>query len=122
MHVAYSCFPLGALTVAADILWPGSIGATAALHPWMAGAIGLMTLAVMTRATLGHTGQALTAGAGTVAIYGMIGISVLARLGAGLMPVWAMPLYTVSGLAWIAGFAGFAGLYGRLLLRRRATA
>jgi uncharacterized protein involved in response to NO len=43
------------------------LGMAAAQHLWMGGAAGLMTLAVMTRATLGHTGQALTAGPGTVA-------------------------------------------------------
>jgi uncharacterized protein involved in response to NO len=35
------------------------VPATAGIHAWTAGAVGLMTVAVMTRATLGHTGQAL---------------------------------------------------------------
>ena len=34
---------------------------TAGTHAWTAGAIGIMTLAVMTRATRGHSGQALHA-------------------------------------------------------------
>ncbi len=69
LHAGYAFVPLGALALSAEILAPGSFGMAGAQHLWMAGAIGLMTLAVMTRATLGHTGQALTAGAGTVAIY-----------------------------------------------------
>jgi uncharacterized protein involved in response to NO len=70
----------------------------------------------MTRAILGHTGPALTADAGTVAIYLLLIASVLARFLAGPMPALAPVLYGLSGLAWIAAFAGFAGLYGRYLL------
>ena len=120
LHAGYAFLPLGALGVAAEILAPGTLGMAAAQHLWMAGAIGLMTLAVMTRATLGHSGQALIAGPGTVAIYGALIVSVLARVGAGLWPGAAGVLHTVSGLGWLAAFAGFATLYGPLLLRRRA--
>jgi len=42
---------------------------TAALHALTAGAISTMTLAVMTRASLGHTGRPLAAGPGTATIY-----------------------------------------------------
>ena len=89
----------------------------AAQHLWMAGAIGLMTLAVMTRATLGHTGRALSAGPGTVMIYAMLLVAVLARGLAGVWPEMSGGLHAVAGLAWIAAFAGFAVLYGALLLR-----
>lgn len=83
----------------------------------MAGAIGLMTLAVMTRATLGHTGQELHAGNGTVALY-LLGIgSVVLRLLAGLLPPMASVLYDLSALGWVLTFGGFAVLYGPLLLR-----
>jgi uncharacterized protein involved in response to NO len=83
----------------------------------MVGAIGLMTLAVMTRGTLGHTGQALTAGHGTVALYLSLVLAVLARLAAGFWPGEAALFQALSGLAWIGAFGGFAILYGRLLLR-----
>ncbi|MFP5511289.1 MAG: NnrS family protein, partial [Alphaproteobacteria bacterium] len=59
LHAGYAFVPVGALALAAEILAPGGFGMAGAQHFWMAGAIGLMTLAVMTRATLGHTGQAL---------------------------------------------------------------
>ena len=119
LHVAYAFLPLGALALGTEILMPGSLGMAVAQHLWLAGAIGLMTLAVMTRATLGHTAQDLRAGARTVAIYAALVLSVLARTTAGLWPDHAAWLHGVSGLAWIAGFGGFALAYGRLLLRAR---
>jgi uncharacterized protein involved in response to NO len=117
LHAGYAFVPLGALALGAEILAPGRLGMAGAQHLWMAGAIGLMTLAVMTRATLGHTGRELHAGAGTVAIYAALVLAVLARVGAGIWPGHAAGLHGVSGLAWVAAFGGFALLYGRLLLR-----
>lgn len=119
LHLGYLFLPLGALALGAEILAPGVFGMAAVQHLWMAGAIGMMTLAVMTRATLGHTGQELTAGPGTVALYLLLLVSVLARAAAGMRPAEAQLLHTVSGAAWIAAFGGFALVYGRLLLWRR---
>jgi uncharacterized protein involved in response to NO len=87
----------------------------------MAGAIGMMTLAVMTRATLGHTGRGLTAGRGTTLVYLALGTAVVARLAAGLWPASASPLLEVSGLAWIGAFGGFVALYGPLLTRPKSV-
>ena len=121
LHLGYLFVPLGALTegfalIRPDLLLPGS-----AQHLWMAGAFGLMTLAVMTRATLGHTGQELRAGAGSVVMFmGVIG-SVVIRLSAGIWPDIAMVLYTVSAILWIGAFAGFGGLYGACLLKAKDT-
>ncbi len=117
LHAGYAFLPLGALTIAGEILTPGLQAAAAAQHLWMAGAIGLMTLAVMTRATLGHSGQALAAGKGTVGLYLALVAAVMARLGAGVFPEQAAWLHGLSGLFWLAAFAGFAALYGPLLLR-----
>lgn len=117
LHVGYVFLPVGALVLGAEILTPGWIGMAAAQHLWTGGAIGSMTMAVMTRATLGHTGQPLSAGAGTVAIYGALVLAVLARVAAGAWPDDAAPLHLVSGLLWLLAFTGFAVLYGPLLLR-----
>jgi len=122
LHLGYVFVPLGALAGAVEILGPGWLGAGSAQHLWMAGALGLMTLAVMTRATLGHTGRALTAGRGTVAIYAAVICAALARIGAGAWPEAASPLHSLSGASWIAAFAGFAALYGPMLLRPRQAA
>jgi uncharacterized protein involved in response to NO len=54
LHVGYAFVPLGALMLSLSILWPRIVPASGALHAWTTGAMGIMTLAVMTRATLGH--------------------------------------------------------------------
>jgi uncharacterized protein involved in response to NO len=118
LHAGYAFLPLGALALAAETLMPGGLGMAAAQHLWMGGGIGLMTLAVMTRATLGHTGQDLGAGVGTVAIYLSLVTAVLARVTAGIWPAAASLLHGLTGLAWIAAFASFAAIYGGLLLRK----
>lgn len=117
LHAGYAFVPVGALTMGAEILWPGTFGTAAAQHLWMAGAVGLMTLAVMTRATLGHTGQPLTAGFGTVAIYTALVVAVLARIAAGLWPFGADWFHIIAGVCWILSFSGFCLVYGPVLLR-----
>ena len=121
LHTAYAFLPLGALALGLEILSPGLLGMAVALHLWMAGAVGLMTLAVMTRATLGHTEQALSAGPGKVAIYAAMVMAVLARVAAGVWPGDAALWHMLSGLSWMLAFAGFAVIYGRLLLRLPAA-
>ena len=121
LHAGYAFVPLGALALAAEILAPGSFGMAGAQHLWMAGAIGLMTLAVMTRATLGHTGQDLKAGAGTVVIYLALILSVFARVAGGVWPEHSNTLTAVAGLFWTLAFGSFAVFYGGLLLRLPAA-
>lgn len=119
LHGGYAFVPLGALGMGAAILLPGIVGIAPMQHLWMAGAIGLMTMAVMTRATLGHTGAELTAGPGTLALYLALILSVLARLAADFWPAQSQLLLVVSAAAWIGCFTGFAALYGPRLARSR---
>lgn len=121
LHLGYFFLPLGAVAIAAEILMPGPLGMASAQHLWMGGAAGMMTLAVMTRATLGHTGQALTAGPGTVGIYAALVGAVLARLAAGIWPDQAHLLHMAAGSGWIFAFGGFTLFYGPLLLRLPAA-
>ena len=115
LHVGYGFVPLGMLGMAAAIRWPDVVPPASAQHLWMAGAIGMMTLAMMTRATLGHAGRTLTAGAGTATLYLLVAASVLARLAGGMFPGHAMALWMLSAILWCCGFAGFVLLYGALL-------
>lgn len=116
LHVGYAFVPVGFLLAGAST-FVADVPASAGIHAWTAGAIGLMTLAVMTRATLGHTGQALHAGLVTQAIYALIFVSALARIAAAF--TGAPMLMHAAALAWVVGFAAFVVAYGRLLLVRR---
>ncbi|MBU3029175.1 NnrS family protein [Paracoccus marinaquae] len=114
LHVAYAMLALGFVAEAAagfDL-----ITRAAARHLWLAGAIGLMTVGVMTRATRGHTGRPLQADRPTLLIYLALIGSALLRVAAGL---WSdpMPLLHLSAGLWLAAFAGFALAYGPILLR-----
>lgn len=119
LHLAYLFLPLGALALGLRVFWPGLLDDAAAQHLWMAGVLGLMTLAVMSRATLGHTGHALSAGRGTVLVYLAMLASVVFRVAAGAWPEQTDALYLLSGLGWLLAFGGFALLYGPLCLRPR---
>ena len=121
LHVGYLFVPFGAIALGITIIANASFAMAAAQHLWMGGAIGLMTLAIMTRATLWHTGRPLTSGHGTLAIYGALLLAVLTRTAVEFWPSGTTLLYTISGVLWVVAFIGFASLYGRLLLRRPAA-
>lgn len=121
LHIGHVFVPLGFLFAGAAVLADDVGYASAAVHTWTVGAIGVMTLAVMTRASLGHTGRALTAGTGTTALYLLAIAAALVRASAGLAPQAASSLYTLSAALWCAAFLGFAVLYGPALLRPRET-
>jgi uncharacterized protein involved in response to NO len=119
LHLAYSFIGIGFL-LAALSAWSDDAGyGSAAIHAWTAGAIGAMTLAVMTRATRGHTGRPLTAPPGTLAIYAAVTIAAAARIAAALRPEYAMALLPLAGFAWCGAFLGFAALYGPMLTMPR---
>ncbi len=116
LHIGYAFVPIGFLLSAAAKF--NDLPASAGLHAWMAGAAGVMTLAVMSRATLGHTGQALHASKATLLIYALIIVAALLRIGAVLMP-GIVPLLHTAALAWALAFIGFAVAYSPLLIGYR---
>ena len=111
LHLAYAFIPVGAFALSLAQVTGGS--SAAAQHLWMIGAIGAMTLAVMSRATLGHTGQVLQADRVTVAVYLCIIATTALR---SLAPLWAGATH-LSGLFWLFAFAGFLLAYGPALWR-----
>ena len=116
LHVGYAFVPLGFLLIGASVFL-SAVPASTGIHAWTAGAVGLMTLAVMTRATLGHTGQPLQASLPTQAIYACVLLAALLRIAAAFSG--SIILLECGGALWIAGFAGFAFTYGPLLARRK---
>ena len=113
LHIGYAFVPLGFLlnAMSAFELVPAGAG----VHAWMVGAAGTMTLAVMSRATLGHSGQQLTASVATQAIYAAIIVAALSRICAVIEPAHSEPLLHLAALAWAGAFFGFAVSFGPLL-------
>ncbi|SFJ04131.1 uncharacterized protein involved in response to NO [Bosea sp. OK403] len=117
LHVAYAFVPLGFMLLGLASLGFGS--ATAGIHAWTGGAVGTMTLAVMSRASLAHTGRPLAASRAVQAFYALVVLAALARICASLHPAWSLGLLHVAGLAWAGAFLGFALAYWRVLTQPR---
>lgn len=117
LHVAYAFVPLGFAAIGIGAL--GFVEERSVMHVLTVGAIAAMMLAVMTRASRGHTGYPLTASRLTAASYAAIVVSALLRPLAEILPVVAAGLYAVSGSAWIMAFALFCVEYGPILVRKR---
>ena len=81
-----------------------------------------MTLAVMSRASLGHTGRPLVATRSTQVLYLLVFLAALVRICAALEPGAGIALLDVAGTAWAAAFLGFSFVYWPVLTRPRLTA
>jgi len=115
LHVGFFLASLGFLCAGAHALKPELVSSAAAAHVWGVGAIGAMTLAMMSRATLGHTGRALVASPATQLIYLGVIASMAARVAMEFLPALAAPMMYGAAIAWIGAFAGFLAVYGRML-------
>ena len=115
LHLGYAFIPLGFLLAGLAAL--DLIHAAAGIHAWGGGAVGTMTLAVMTRASLGHTGHALIASRATQAIYAAVLLAAVIRLGAAIAPVYLIPLLVTVAILWASAFLGFGVVYGQILTK-----
>ncbi|HTM82854.1 NnrS family protein [Asticcacaulis sp.] len=127
LHVGYAWLVIGLVLLGMASLGqvvspPGAVPMQAGLHALTAGAIGVMTLAVMTRSTLGHTGRPLTADRGTLIIYILVNAAAVVRVGAALMPQAYMSGLIISAALWMMAFAGFIRVYGPKLVTARLRA
>lgn len=119
LHVGYLWVGLYLLALGASILGIGFSTANA-VHVLTTGAMGTMTLAVMTRASLGHTGRPRHADRLTVTIYLLVNIGALLRI---FSPNPVTPtaltygMLGLSALGWSGAYLLFALHYGRYLVR-----
>jgi uncharacterized protein involved in response to NO len=93
-----------------------------ALHAYTAGAIGALTLGMMARVSLGHTGRILGAAPPMVAAFALVNVAALLRVFAAwaLPDDWYVTAIVAAGLAWAAAFALFVAVYAPILVRPRA--
>jgi uncharacterized protein involved in response to NO len=116
---------LGYLWLAIGLAWKGWVDLSGflppadALHGLAIGAVGTMTLAIMSRATLGHTGRPLHAPPPVVAAYLLVGAAAIARLAAPVATAHAVSLLVISGALWSLAFAGFVFSLGPALVQPR---
>lgn len=122
LHLGYLWTAVGVLLLGLSILAPGAVPRAAAIHALTAGGVGVMTLAMMTRASLGHTGQPLTANRATLALYGLANLAALVRVGSAFAPQAYDLLLAIAAGLWFAAFGLFVAAYGPLLIAPRARA
>ncbi len=118
LHLSYLWIPIGLGLLASSYWWP-AMTQTGALHALTAGAMGTMILAIMSRATLGHTGHKLRAGFGLTLGYGLIIGATTLRIFSILWADLYMPLLVAAALFWAAAFIMFLGVCGPILLNTR---
>jgi len=122
LHLGYAWLVAGLLLKGFALITATVPGITA-LHALTVGALGSMTLGVMSRAALGHTGRALHVSPPTVASYLLVSLAAALRVG---WPLADLPLYgaamQISGLLWCTAFLIFAISYWPVLTRPRISA
>ena len=91
-----------------------------AVHALTVGAIGGMTVGMMTRTARGHTGRPLVADRFEVACYVLVALAAAIRVFGGLLlPGGYLATIIASGLCWSAAFAIYAVRYWPVLTRAR---
>lgn len=116
LHIAYGFLPLGLLATGTAILRPGWLSAATGAHLLGIGAMGGMTLAVMMRASAGHTGRDLTAGPGLLSVFAALLASAGLRVWAGEAGLGSVPAMWLSASCWMLAYLGFAVLVGPWLI------
>ncbi len=119
LHVAYAWLPIGlglkAFALLADATW-----ASKWQHALAAGAMATMILAVMTRASLGHTGRPLRVSRAIATAYLLLTLAALLRtFGGALLPDSYLATLWIAGIAWTAAFGIFVAVYAPILWRPR---
>jgi len=118
LHVAYAWIVVHLVLRGAAAL--GLPGELLAIHALTIGAIGGMTIGMMTRTARGHTGRSLVADRFEVTCYALVALAAAIRVFGGmLLPGAYVATVVVSGLCWSAAFALYAVRYWPVLVRPR---
>jgi uncharacterized protein involved in response to NO len=118
LHLGYAWIVAGFVLKAGAAL--GAAPPQFTIHAFTVGAIGVLTLGMMARVSLGHTGRPLKVGLAMAMAFGLINLSGVTR---GFLPIlypqWFPQLIVASGVLWIAAFVVFVILYMPILTRAR---
>jgi len=90
------------------------------MHAVTVGVLGINTLGMMSRVTLGHTGRPRVATRGLAFAFAAIsGAAAVRVFGPSVLPGSTMAMLHLSGALWTAAFAVFLWEHGSMWLRRR---
>jgi len=119
LHLGYAWIALGFALLALSAAGLGA-AAGSALHAFTAGGIGVLTLGMMARVSLGHTGRMLEPVPLMTLAFVAINLAALIRVALPLVfpEAYAMGM-AAAGLVWMAAFGLFAAIYAPILLRPR---
>jgi uncharacterized protein involved in response to NO len=119
LHLGYAWIVLGFALLAAAAGGAG-VAPTSALHAFTAGGIGVLTLGMMARVSLGHTGRMLESAPLMSLAFVAVNLAALIRVGVPLFfPAAYAQGMAAAGLMWMAAFGLFAVIYTPILLRAR---
>ncbi len=118
LHLGYRWLAVSALLLGVAAIWP-IVPQSAAIHALTAGAAGTMTLAVMTRASLGHTGREIRADGWTKTMYAAVTAGAVLRVVAPFSGEFYLMVLTAGGGLWSAAFLAFAVCYAPVLFGTR---
>jgi uncharacterized protein involved in response to NO len=122
LHLAYAWLPVG-LGMKATYLLSGANWSAHWLHALTIGAAASMVLAVMSRASLGHTGRALVASRPIAIAYVLVCLAALVRVfSPSLEAVDYRLTVMLAGALWVAAFGLFVIVYTPILMRPRIDA
>lgn len=118
LHIGYGWLAISVGLIGLSMLTK-TVPEAAAVHALTVGAMSVTILAVMARATRGHTGRDLSADRATKLIFVLINAAAVLRVAAEFFPAAALWLLGLVALLWGAAFLGFLTAYAPMLLRPR---
>ena len=119
LHLGYGWIVAGLALKAAAAF--GLILPQFTVHAFTVGGIGVLTLGMMARVSLGHTGRPLAVGPSMVAGFALLNLAAIGRgLAPLFVPLWFPQLIIASGALWIAAFMIFVFIYAPILTQARA--
>jgi uncharacterized protein involved in response to NO len=119
LHVGYAWLPIGLLLRALAAFDP-AVPRSLATHALTVGAIGCLTLGMMARVALGHTGRPLVATKPLAWAFAAIAGAAAARVLVPLFaPAWYFPALVIAGALWSTAFLTYVLVYAPLLSKPR---
>lgn len=118
LYLGYAWLFIGFIFSALEL--NGLVAETLAIHLYTTGTIGVMTMGMMARVALGHTGRELQANTAMIWSFALINLAVVVRV---FLPLINMEMYLgwiqLAGIMWMLAFIIFSWVYIPILMRPR---